>query len=220
MSSSPVRRAVGVVAVACAWGATALAAASPTVHTGHGCYLVGQAVRFAGSGFAPARSYEVAVDGVDFGQSRTDSAGALRTSLVPGGLPAGVPQSVEQLDISDGSSDAVTSFTLTRSAGARFLASRGDPRTLSAPFQLWGFALDGVSHTTYLHYVDPAGRERTTVTLGRSSGQCGYLVTHRVRVFPFSPSTGTWTLQIDTQPAYSSRPSGAVARISVRIARG
>ena len=51
----------------------------------------------------------------------------------------------------------------------------------------------------------------------RAGGQCGYLRTGKLRVFPFSPSGGTWTLQIDTRRRYAKRPGGPVARISVQI---
>jgi hypothetical protein len=209
---------LGVTALPAA--GVAVAATGPTVQTDRGCYVVGQSVHFSGSGFAPQRSYDVAIDGVDFGQSQTDASGALSDHLVPGGLPAGSPQSVDQLDVSDGSSDAVATFTVTRAAGARFLASRGDPRSLRAAFQVWGFSPTGAAPQVYLHYVSPSGQPRDTVSLGRTGGQCGYLLTPRMRFFPFAPSTGRWTLQADTQQRYSSHPSGAVARIYVQIARG
>ena len=210
--------ALGVVALVAA--GTAGAATAPTVQTDRGCYPVGQSVHFSGSGFAAQRAYEVAIDGVDFGQSETDGAGSLHDRLVPGGLPAGSAQSIDQLDVSDGSSDVTTTFTVTRSAGARFEASSGDPRALRAPFQVWGFSPGGVAVAVYVNYVSPSGQPRDTVALGRVGGQCGYLVTGPKRFFPFSPATGRWTLQADTQPGYSSRPRGPVARIYLNIARG
>jgi hypothetical protein len=69
-----------------------------------------------------------------------------------------------------------------------------------------------------LHYVSPAKRARSTVALGQTGGQCGYLRTASIRVFPFSPSKGSWVLQIDTQRSYVARPAGAVARLGVRVA--
>lgn len=219
-------RVLGVLVLAGDPGAGApgapAAVASPTarVRTDHGCYLVGRPVHFSGSAFAPSRAYDVTIDGVEFGQAQTDSSGGFQAHVVPGGLPAGSPQSVDQLEVTDGSSDATATFTVTRSAGARFLASGGEPRSLKAPFQTWGFSMQGAARTVFLHYVSPSGRGRETVQLGRTGGQCGYLVTRPMRVFPFSPSTGRWTLQVDTLAAYSSRPTGPVARISVRIARG
>lgn len=201
--------------------AVASAASAPVVRTTAGCYPVGKTVHLIGSGFAPDRAYDVAIDGVDFGQDTTDASGSFHTHLIPGGLGAGVVQSVDRLDVTDGTSDARAVFTVSRSAGARFEATRGDPRTLRAPFQVWGFNLQGApGEAIYLHYVSPAGQARDTVHLGRAGGQCGYLVTKPLRFFPFSPLTGAWTLQVDTWPRYSRRPSGPVARISVQIARG
>ncbi len=187
------------------------------MRTGRGCYVVGQSVTVIGSGFAPNRAFEVAIDGVDFGEQKTDAAGAFRQSLTPGGLRANVVQHIENLNATDGTRSADTSFTVTRAAGARFLALRGNPNTLRAPFQVWGFALDGHPRTVYVHYVSPSGSMRQTVTLGKAGGQCGYLRTGRVRVFPFAPSRGRWTLQVDTRAAYTRRPHGPVSRIDVQI---
>lgn len=207
------------LAITGAWASgTSLASDVPsTVQTNRGCYLIGQTVTISGAGFAANRSYDVAIDGVDFGQGTTGPAGRFVTSLVAGGLSAGVIQSVDQLDATDGTSSADTTFTVTRRAGARILASSGDPHTLRAPFAVWGFALDGAVHPVYLHYVSPSGRLRTTVRLGRTGGQCGYLLTPRRREFPFNPSPGTWTLQVDTVHRYSTHPAGPRAAIHVVI---
>jgi len=210
-----------MVVAATAWGSGAApAAARASVKTDHGCYAVGAPVGLTGTGFAANRTYDVAVDGVDFGQASTDASGGFSTQFVPGGLPAGRAQRVDQVDVSDGSSEANASFTVTRPTGARFEAVRGDARRLKAPFQAWDFSPDGARRTLYVHYVSPSGQSRTTVTLGQTTGQCGYLLTAPLRVFPFSPSVGRWTLQVDTASAYSARPSGAVARIGVVIRRG
>jgi hypothetical protein len=65
--------------------------------------------------------------------------------------------------------------------------------------------------------VSPSGHTARTTSLGHAGGQCGYLRTGNLRVFPFSPSAGTWTLQVDTSRRYAKRPGGPVARISVQI---
>jgi hypothetical protein len=217
-----VRRLAIGFAVGAATGASACCAALAathhvTVRTNHGCYRVGQPIRVNGSGFAPGQLYDVAIDGVDFGQSTTDRKGSFRTRLVPGGLGAGIVQHVNSLNATDGTREASTRFTLTRSTGARFLGSGGNPATLRAPFQAWGFALNGKSRPVYLHYVGPSGRARSTVFLGRARGQCGYLKTSSRRVFPFAPSPGRWKLQLDSVRRYTSRPTGPVARIFVSV---
>jgi hypothetical protein len=195
----------------------AAARVGPTVHTDRGCYLVGQRVGVTGSGFAPGRTFDVAIDGVDFGQSRTDAAGAFSSSLIPGGLGAGIAQHVDHLDATDGTTSARAAFTVTRSVGARFLAATGNPNTLRAPFEAWGFALDGKRKRLYVHWVAPSGRARATAILGRTAGQCGYLRTRARRVFPFSPSRGTWTLQVDAHARFARHAAGALARIRVRV---
>lgn len=206
----------GAVAVLAASPAT-LAASRPTLTTDHGCYLVGQPVALTGAGFAAGRQFIVTIDWVYFGRSTTDPTGTFVSTLRPGGLGAGVAQHVDHLVATDGSTSAAAAFTITRAAGARFLASSGNPRTLRAPFEVWGFALDGHPQSVYLHYVSPSGRARTTVLLGTAGGQCGHLMTGPRRVFPFIPSSGSWTFQLDTNRRYLSRPRGPVARIRVQI---
>lgn len=218
------RFAIGFATYAALGGWLACAAPAAARHavvvTDHGCYRVGQRVVVAGAGFAPQHLYDIAIENVDFGQNVTDSNGNFVTALVPGGLNRGLVQSVDTLSATDGVTEATTRFTLTRSTGARFLTSGGNVTTLRAPLQLWGFGLNGKSRPLYLHYVSPSGQARRTFFLGRTGGQCGYLKTTPRRVFPFSPSLGTWKLQIDSLPRYVRRPTGPVARIFVPVSRG
>jgi hypothetical protein len=203
---------------AAALGANASAAQAPTLSAGKGCFAVGKPVSLSGSGFAGSREYVVSVDGVYFGQARTRANGTFHSSLRPGGLGAGAAQMVEQLEVTDGTSVADAGFTLTRATGARFLATSGSPGTLRAPFEVWDISPGGAQRQVYLHYVSPSGTAGETVALGVSSGQCGYLKTAKRKVFPFTPTIGTWTFQIDTHRAYDSHPGGAVARIRVGVA--
>jgi hypothetical protein len=162
-------------------------------------------------------TFDVSVDGIDFGQSTTNASGAFSSSLIPGGLGAGLAQYVHHLDATDGTTSAGTTFTVTRRAGARFLAATGNPHTLRAPFQVWGFALDGRRKRVYVHYVSPSGRAARSYVLGTSGGQCGYVRTKVRRVFPFSPTVGVWTIQVDTARRYAKRVGGPVSRIRVQI---
>ena len=197
--------------------AAAQAAGGPTIHADHSCYQVGQAVRVNGAGFAPSREFDLAVDGVDFGQSTTNATGGFSVRAGLGSL-RGVAQHVEALSASDGSSEAHATVTLTLRAGARFLATSGKSGSLRAPVEVWNFSPNGPPRSVYLHYVSPAQQLRSTVPLGRTGGQCGYLRTNRIPVFPFTPSKGRWVFQIDTQPSYAAHPQGAVARFGVRVA--
>jgi hypothetical protein len=195
----------------------AAGAVGPSLRTDRGCYGVGQRVGLHATGFAPRQPFFVTVDDVNFGSSSTDGQGAFETSFIPGGLGRNVAQHVYRVAANDGTSTASTRFTVSRPTGARFLATTGDPRTLRAPFEVWGFASDGRRRPVYLHYVAPNGRARKTLGIGHTGGQCGYLRTPAIRVFPFVPTFGTWKLQLDTSRSYSSRPSGPRATIRVRI---
>ncbi len=192
-------------------------ASAPVIRTDRGCYLVGQEVKVIGNGFAPLRTFDVAVDGIDFGQSTTNMSGAFSSSLIPGGLGAGLAEYVHTLDATDGTISAGARFTVTRGAGARFLARGGNPHTLRAPFEVWGFSLTGARRAVYVHYVSPSRRVGRGFALGTAAGQCGYLRTRARRVLPFSPSVGTWTLQVDTSRRYVTHPDGPVSRIRVQI---
>jgi hypothetical protein len=216
--------AIAVAGVAAA--ASGAAGAAPALVTNRGCYLVGQPVDITGTGFAPQQMYQVAVDGIDFGVSTTDANGNFTASLRPGGLGANIVQTAYTLTASDGISTSKTVFTVTRTAGARILVTAGrTPTTLRGRFQIWGFALShgqppptyAVQRPVYVHYVGPRHGLRTTVLLGATGGQCGYLRTSSRRVFPFAPAAGTWTLQLDTNSAYFKHPLGPVARITVNV---
>jgi hypothetical protein len=205
----------------------AAANATSTLSTNQSCYLVGQKVLIAGSGFPTSRSYELAVDGVDIVNAMTNSFGGFTASLIPGGLGAGVAQYVHLLTANDGTGLTSASFTVTRTTGARIVASTGAAASLRGPFQLWGFNLvhdkplpastPAPSLPVYVHYLSPHHHLRTTVALGHTGGQCGYLKTAKRRVFPFNPSSGLWTLQVDSQHTYSAHPVGPVAKIPVRV---
>jgi hypothetical protein len=194
------------------------AAGGPSLRTSRGCYVVGQRATANGAGFAASREFDLTVDGVDLGQSTTDSSGAFQVQFRPAvSWGPGTVQHVYHLDATDGSSSSDTKFTLTRSTRGRFLAIRGNANSQKAAFQVMGFGLDGISRIVYLHYVSPSGRSRATVTLGHTGGQCGYLLTRPRRVFPFTPSAGTWTFQYDTHRGYSRRPGGPVSRVAVKV---
>jgi hypothetical protein len=197
--------------------AHAQSTAGPTLRTARGCYLVGEYVELDGSGFAPDRRYVVTIDGVYLGASTSDANGNFAVPVRPGGLPADAAEHVDQVQVSDGTNSAHTTFTLTRATGARVITSGGNPSTLRGRFQIWGFSLAGLRRHVYLHYVAPGGHAHKAVLLGHTRGQCGYLRTAPRRLFPFSPSAGTWTLQLDTKRSYVRHPRGPVARIRVAI---
>lgn len=207
---------------------TTVAGPPPVLSTNRGCFTVGQPVVITGTGFAPARMFELSLaGGVDLGVSTTDASGDFTATIHPGGLGANHVQAVEILDATDGTSTSKAMITVTRTTGARVIVTGGSTvTTVRAQFQIWGFALvNGQPPVTsastqlpvYLHYVSPHNALKKTFPLGNTGGQCGYLKTKSRRVFPFVPGPGSWTLQVDTSRSYSKHPAGPVARIDVRV---
>ncbi len=210
--------AVSAAAAASVCGASAARAdLAPSISTDRACYVVGQPVQLSGSGFGPYRSYVVSIDGVYLGRRTTDSNGSFSVPLYPGGLPAGAAEHYDPVEVTDGTASAQTNFTLTRRAGFRVANLAGATGTLTGRFVVWGLSLSGITRPVYLHYLTPSGKLRKTTWLGTTRAPCGYLRTVVRRVFPFTVSAGTWTLQVDTQQTYSSRPAGPRVRIRVVI---
>ncbi len=57
--------------------------------------------------------------------------------------------------------------------------------------------------TVYVHDVDPRGKLRRTISLGKGTTPCGTIAqTPLRRLFPFDPRRGRWTLQFDTNRTY------------------
>jgi hypothetical protein len=203
------------------------AAAGPvsaaTLTTDARCYMQGASLRMAAGGLTPRAPLVVALDGQalryrDGSLPVADLAGAFESSFATPVLASGIPQQRHTLSIGDGRQQARARFTITRPAGAAFAPSQGDPRTLRARFSVWGFAIDsGNNARTWLHWVSPTGRVRTSAALGMTRGDCGALTTAPRSVFPFDPAPGRWLLAIDTQERYRMQTSGPRAKISVYI---
>lgn len=70
----------------------------------------------------------------------------------------------------------------------------------------------------YGHYLR-AGKVRRTVRFGRPTGPCGRLDVVRRQIPVRRPATGRWTLQVDTQRAYSASPRGVFVRVGITVKR-
>lgn len=206
---------------------TAAASAGPTLKTNQACYLVGQPVAITGAGFAPARRYEVALDGGNFGLSTTDATGGFTAKFRPGGVPAGQAQVVHHLTATDGTTTTNATFTITRKTGAFVSVGSGPAKSVRARFEAWGFALKNnrpqpsvpgrPAPQVYVHYVNPRGKLIMSTPLGRAGGQCGYVKSGSKPLFGFSPGPGAWTLQFDTSFRYSKHPKGPKAYFGLRV---
>jgi len=217
--------ALGVLAAALA--CTPAAAAAPaTLTTDARCYVQGAQLRMTAGGLQPNAPLTVALDGrqLHYGDGstpRSDAAGSFTSAFATPLLAAGAHERRHLLRVSDGTHRPRARFTVTRPAGADFQPSSGDPRTLRARFEVWGFSIttrgDRRPLPVWLHWVNPRGKVRRSAALGTTSGDCGALTTPRRRVFPFAPEAGSWTLVVDTQRGYRVHADGPRAKIPVHV---
>jgi hypothetical protein len=219
-------RPLPALALACllvpAPAATAAGAASLT--TDARCYLQGAPLRIDATGLTPRAPLTVALDGqpLRYRNGATpvaDAGGSFASSFATPALAPGVPQRRHALVVSDGVHRPGAHFTVTRPTGADFQPATGDPRTLRARFDVWGFALGGgAPHArVWLHWIGPAGKVRANALLGVAGGDCGALTSAPRRVFPFDPRPGRWVLVLDTHRRYRAQASGPRAKIPVHV---
>jgi hypothetical protein len=224
----PLRRASPPLALVCllaiACGADAGAARAATLTTDARCYLQGAPLHMTASGLTPRAPLTVSLDGqvLRYGNGSTptaDAAGSFASSFATPALAAGAFERRHLLAVADGTHRARARFTVTRPAGADFRPSTGNPSTLRARFDVWGFALAAGARRTrvWLHWVSPAGKVRASAALGITGGDCGALTTAPRRVFPFAPTPGRWLLVLDGHRRYRMQASGPRAKIPVHV---
>jgi hypothetical protein len=219
--------ALGAFLAGLAFASPSPAVAAPaTLTTDARCYAQGASLQMTASGLTPQAPLTVALDGrrLHYGDGTTptaDDAGAFAGSFATPALGPGVAQQRHVLVVSDGRRRPRTRFTVSRPTGADFQPASGDPRTLRAHFDVWGFALAVADRRprmpVWLHWVSPAGKVRQSAALGRTGGDCGALTTAPRRVFPFAPEAGRWLLVVDTHKRYRVQADGPRAKIPVHV---
>lgn len=197
----------GVVALATA----ASAASRPTVSVNHACYQTAQSGTLHGTGFDPSSPWAAKLDGKAFGSGKTSSTGTITAAFgVPKHLLTGsMGEDSYRLVVREGKHSVSTTFLVTH-LSAGFSPSKGTLATLKVHFNLLGWGRGG---TLYLHYVSPKGNVRLNRSLGPAGGACGHLTTSLLKLFPFTPTVGTWTLQFDKNPSYRAI---TVPRVAIR----
>lgn len=193
------------------------AAGAATASVDRACYPSdGSAeVNVTGSGFTPDGEVQMQVGGGIVGVTSADAAGNVKTTFPVPSPPESGPSKNDsgyEIALVQGSTRASASFRSARVA-ADFGPGNGRPATLRVRFSAFGFGAATPAGqpmpTVYVHYVDPRGKLRRTVSLGAGAAPCGTIARTRMRkLFPFNPRRGTWTLQLDTNARYR-RATGA-----------
>jgi hypothetical protein len=176
------------------------------VVTDRPCYLEQKRVELTGAGFQPGASYTVARDGQPIGSGTVGVDGSVAGAFGSDVLPAGIAEKSFDLSVSDGTTEATSTFRVS-AFRALFSPSRGNPKRLRVRFGVFGLLAEKLP--VYLHYVRPDGTTARTIYLGRTKGACGSIAqTRKRRLFPFGARAGRWLLQFDTERDYrtGSRP--------------
>jgi hypothetical protein len=192
----------GAATAALAIPSSAPASPAPTVQLNHGCYQTAQKAALRGKGFDPTSHWSARLDGSAFGSGATNSAGDIAATFgVPNHLRKhSTGEDSYKLTVRQGSHSAGATFLVTRLA-ASFSPTSGNLATLKVRFRLLGWGRGGA---LYLHYVSPKGVSRLDRKLGAPGGACGHLTISRLKLFPFTPKVGKWTLQFDKNAAYKA----------------
>jgi hypothetical protein len=194
----------GVAATALALPASAPAAAqSAAIKLGHPCYLTAEKATLTGTGFDPSARWRATLDGSKFGSGKTNSTGDITATFgVPSHLRTGsTGEDSYKIVVSERKHRASATFLVTH-LDANFSPQSGSLSTLKVRFQLLGWGRGG---SLYLHYISPKGVVRQSRDLGTPGGACGHLTTGLLKLFPFTPKVGKWTLQFDKNAVYKPK---------------
>ena len=203
------------VALALAFAPTARAASADPLGA---CFLSvapdqTELVPVGASGFTPGAAIDVRIDGAAHSVATADGSGRLAGTL-PAPFQARRERSftIDLIQRHDpANAERLRSRVTALSVSVRPRSARPSSRVR------WtgrGFLGPG---PVYAHYVK-AGHERRTIRLARPRGACGrFSVRHRQ--FPFRPSVGRWTVQVDQRPAFAPAPHSPFVRFPITVRR-
>lgn len=173
-----------------------------------------------GSGFTPSSLVLLSTGTITIGSAVSGPDGKFRQRYQIPGPPdsgAGAHESQFSFTATDNTDQTIVASVTFSTAHVFGDYNPGDslhPETVRVRFSAFGFgagrAAGAQPPIVYVHYVNPRGKSRRTISLGRSSGVCGSIPkTALRRLFPFRPSRGKWTLQFDTRKKYTRGTSNS-----------
>ena len=162
-----------------------------------------------GTGYTANEAVQLMVGGGIVGVTTADASGNVRTTFpVPAPPQTGRSKNDQGYEMSlvQDALKATVPFRTARVVGD-FSPSNGRPATLRVRFSAYGFGVATPAGqpmpNVYVHYVDPKHKVRKTISLGAGAAPCGTIAKTALRkLFPFTPRSGAWTLQFDTNPVY------------------
>ena len=166
-------------------------------------------------GYTPGEHVNVFVDGALVQQDVVVGAEGQIVGSVPAPYqPSGERTFTVTITEVEKPSNTASATSLVTALSLRLKPRRAAPQE-RVRFIGSGF-IDG--DTVYAHYVRK-DKLRKTVSLGAPEGPCGRISVKRRQIPVRRAALGRWTLQVDNQQAYSPRPDGVAARISIRVTK-
>jgi len=183
-----------------------------------GCFLSvapGQTepVSVSAAGFAPAAAVEVRIDGATQTVATADMSGRVTGALAAPHQARGQRWfTIELIERGDPANAVrLRSRVTALSVSVRPRSARPDARVR------WsgrGFVDGGPVRAHYVKH----GTARRTVRLARPRGACGRFSVRR-RQFPFRPSVGAWTVQVDQSRRFSPAPDSPFVSLPITVRR-
>jgi hypothetical protein len=206
------------VALIVAGLAAAPAAPAASAEPLKGCFLSAapgrtESVPVVAAGFTPGAVVDASVDGQVATGVRADASGRINGSLAAPHQPRGERWFTIELVERDRPDNAVA-FTSRVTALAVSVRPRRAHPSDRVRWTGRGFVGERAVHA---HYVR-RDKVRRTVRLARPRGACGRFSVRR-RQFPFRPSAGSWTVQIDQSSSFSWPPDSPFVRLPIAVRR-
>lgn len=201
-----------LAALALALLALAASASAAQVKVDRACYPGTDTapVKVSADGFTPGETYTLLLNGGVTTSGTVDAGGAVNLEIDAPPPPDRGKRAYDadfKLEIRQGPLSASTAFR-TALVFSDFNPGNGDPLKLRVRFSAFGFGVatapGAQQPEIFVHYVSPKGKLKKTVSLGRGQGACGSIRSSaKLRLFPFKPANGRWTLQFDTRLGYT-----------------
>ncbi len=175
-----------------------------------------ETVHVSATGYTPGATVDVSLDRVVV----ADDVVVLQDGSVEGDVSAPYRAKGERaftLTVTENGRPANTASAASRvtALSMRLKPARARP---SKRVRFIGRGFTDGDQMIYAHYVR-ARKLRKTITLGPAEGPCGTIDVRRRQIPVSKPKTGRWTLQVDNQPEYSSRPAGVLVRLAITVRR-
>jgi hypothetical protein len=162
------------------------------------CFVSGQPVPVAGSGFTP--NTPITLNGDASGSATSDPGGAFSAPLIAPAVTTIAPKTVtvNASDPANPANAATVSFPVVKGVYVSNVPINGRP----AEKTTWRFAGFQSGGPVYGHFR-LNGRTERNYRFGTAQGACGTLVAHAARVPVRNLLAGMWTLQLDQSPHYA-----------------